>query len=50
MYVKMRPRELANVVVLSSEEKHCYAKTAFEPVMEHLAGLPSSAFYTALRS
>ncbi|KAE8963936.1 hypothetical protein PR003_g19854 [Phytophthora rubi] len=46
----MRRRERANVVVLSSEEKYCYAKAAFEPVMEHLAGLPSPAFYAALRS
>jgi hypothetical protein len=38
------------MVVLSSEEKYCYAKAAFEPVIEHLAGLPSPAFYTALRS
>ncbi|KAE9062788.1 hypothetical protein PF010_g29261 [Phytophthora fragariae] len=46
----MRRRERANVVVLSSEEKYCYAKAAFEPVMEHLAGLPRPAFYAALRS
>ncbi|KAE9058142.1 hypothetical protein PF010_g31113 [Phytophthora fragariae] len=46
----MRRRERANVVVLSSEEKYFYAKAAFEPVMEHLVGLPSLAFYAALRS
>jgi hypothetical protein len=50
MYVTMRRREHANVVMLSSEEKYCYAKAAFEPVMKHLAGLPSPAFFTAVRS
>ncbi|GMF51818.1 unnamed protein product [Phytophthora fragariaefolia] len=49
IYVKMRRRERANVVVLSSEEKYCYAKAGFEPIMEHLAGLSSPAFYTALK-
>ncbi|GMF45700.1 unnamed protein product [Phytophthora fragariaefolia] len=49
IYVKMRRRECANVVVLSSEEKYCYAKAVFEPVLEHLGGLSSPAFYTALK-
>lgn len=50
VYVKLRRREQANVVVLSSEEKYCYAKAAFEPVIEFLAGLTSPAFYPALQS
>ncbi|ETN20663.1 hypothetical protein PPTG_03621 [Phytophthora nicotianae INRA-310] len=50
VYVKMRRRERANVVVLSSEEKYCFAKAVFEPVMEHLAELSSPAFYSALKA
>ncbi|KAG2786608.1 hypothetical protein Pcac1_g3699 [Phytophthora cactorum] len=46
----MRRRERANVVVLSSEEKYCYAKAAFDPVIDYLAGLSSPAFYAALQS
>ncbi|KAE9114751.1 hypothetical protein PF010_g9598 [Phytophthora fragariae] len=50
IYVKMRRRERANVVVLSSEEKYCYAKAVFEPVMENLASLATPAFVAALKS
>ncbi|KAG6956462.1 hypothetical protein JG688_00011409 [Phytophthora aleatoria] len=50
IYVKTSRRERANVVVLSSEEKYCYAKAAFEPVINYLAGLSSPAFYVALKS
>ncbi|GMF23941.1 unnamed protein product [Phytophthora fragariaefolia] len=50
IYVKMRRQERANVVVLSSEEKYCYAKAVFEPVMEHLASLATPAFVAALKS
>ncbi|KAL3663457.1 hypothetical protein V7S43_011346 [Phytophthora oleae] len=49
IYVKIRRRERANVVVLSAEEKYCYAKAVFEPVMEHLSGLASPAFCSALQ-
>ncbi|KAF1788257.1 hypothetical protein GQ600_6728 [Phytophthora cactorum] len=50
IYVKTTRRERANVVVLSSEEKYCYAKAAFEPVIDYLAWLSSPAFYVALKS
>ncbi|KAG2780259.1 hypothetical protein PC129_g7696 [Phytophthora cactorum] len=50
IYVKMRRRERANVVVLSSDETYCYAKAAFDPVIDYLAGLSSPAFYAALQS
>ncbi|POM71282.1 Hypothetical protein PHPALM_12167 [Phytophthora palmivora] len=50
IYMKMRRRERANLVVLSSEEKYCYGKAVFEPVVEHLAGLSSPSFYAALKS
>ncbi|POM66707.1 LOW QUALITY PROTEIN: Hypothetical protein PHPALM_17384 [Phytophthora palmivora] len=46
----MRRREKANVVVLSSEEKYCFAKAMFEPVMAHLTGLSSPDFYASLKS
>ncbi|KAF4148136.1 hypothetical protein GN958_ATG02669 [Phytophthora infestans] len=48
IYVKMGRHERASVVMLSSEEKYCYAKAAFESVIEHLAELSSPAFYAAL--
>ncbi|GMF51091.1 unnamed protein product [Phytophthora fragariaefolia] len=50
IYVKMRSRERANIVVLSSEEKYCYTKAVFEPVMEQLSGLTTPAFLTTLNS
>ncbi|POM69325.1 Hypothetical protein PHPALM_14404 [Phytophthora palmivora] len=50
IYMKMRRRERANLVVLSSVEKYCYGKAVFEPVVEHLAGLSSPSFYAALKS
>ncbi|ETN12669.1 hypothetical protein PPTG_08749 [Phytophthora nicotianae INRA-310] len=50
IYVKLRRRERANVVVMSAEEKYCYAKAVFEPVMERLSGLSSPAFCTALQA
>ncbi|POM78913.1 Hypothetical protein PHPALM_3504 [Phytophthora palmivora] len=49
IYVKIRRRERANVVVMSAEEKYCYAKAVFEPVMEHLSELASPAFCSALQ-
>ncbi|POM71927.1 Hypothetical protein PHPALM_11447 [Phytophthora palmivora] len=49
IYVKIRRREPANVVVMSAEEKYCYAKAVFEPVMEHLSELTSPAFCSALQ-
>ncbi|POM59690.1 hypothetical protein PHPALM_31542, partial [Phytophthora palmivora] len=48
--MKIRRRERANLVVFSSEEKYCYGKAVFEPVVEHLAGLSSPSFYAALKS
>ncbi|OWZ14874.1 hypothetical protein PHMEG_00011574 [Phytophthora megakarya] len=48
IYVKIRRREHANVVVLSAEEKYCYARAVFEPVMEYLSGLSSPEFCSAL--
>ncbi|KAL3667843.1 hypothetical protein V7S43_007393 [Phytophthora oleae] len=50
VYVKIRRRERANVVVLSAEEKYCYTKAVFEPMMEHLSGLSSPAFFSALQT
>ncbi|KAL3667372.1 hypothetical protein V7S43_007598 [Phytophthora oleae] len=50
IYVKIRRRDRANVVVLSAEEKYCYAKAVFEPVMEHLSGLASPEFCSALQA
>ncbi|KAG1693451.1 hypothetical protein DVH05_023534 [Phytophthora capsici] len=35
---------------MSAEEKYCYAKAVFEPVMELLSGLSSPAFCTALQA
>ncbi|POM81193.1 Hypothetical protein PHPALM_875 [Phytophthora palmivora] len=49
IYMKMRRRERSNLLVLS-EEKYCYGKAVFEPVVEHLAGLSSPSFYAALKS
>ncbi|OWZ03148.1 hypothetical protein PHMEG_00025173 [Phytophthora megakarya] len=46
----MKRRKRANVVMLSSEEKYCYAKAVFELVMEYLASLSSPAFYVVLQS
>ncbi|KAG4052020.1 hypothetical protein PC123_g12786 [Phytophthora cactorum] len=46
----MRRRKRANIVVLSSEEKYCYAKPAFEPVLDHLSQLSSPEFYVVLES
>ncbi|ETI55183.1 hypothetical protein F442_02084 [Phytophthora nicotianae P10297] len=45
----MRRRERANMVVVSSEEKYCYATAVFGPVIDYLAVMSSRAFYAALQ-
>ncbi|KAG6950156.1 hypothetical protein JG688_00014289 [Phytophthora aleatoria] len=50
IFVNMRRRERANVVVLSSVETYCHAKAVFVPVMEHLPGLASPAFFNSLKT
>ncbi|KAG6942290.1 hypothetical protein JG687_00019144 [Phytophthora cactorum] len=49
-YVRLRRRERANQVVLSSAEKYSYAKAMLEPLLEHLSELPSTEFYQELKA
>ncbi|KAG1706844.1 hypothetical protein DVH05_027696 [Phytophthora capsici] len=50
VYVRLRRRERANQVVLSSGEKYSYAKAMLEPLLEHLSNLPSTDFYRELNA
>ncbi|ETK70765.1 hypothetical protein L915_21908 [Phytophthora nicotianae] len=50
VYVRLRRRERANQVVLSSAEKYSYAKSMLEPLLEHLSNLPTTDFYGELNA
>lgn len=50
VYVRLRRRERANKVVLSSGEKYSLAKAMVEPLLEHLADLSSANFYDELQA
>ncbi|KAK1947984.1 Zinc finger SWIM domain-containing protein 3 [Phytophthora citrophthora] len=45
VYVRLRRRERANQVVLSSAEKYSFTKAMVEPLSEHLSRLGSAEFY-----
>lgn len=48
VYVRLRRRESANCVVLSSPEKFTLASAVFQPLIEKLAALSSVQFYKHL--
>ncbi|KAL3656714.1 hypothetical protein V7S43_018378 [Phytophthora oleae] len=50
VYVRLRRRERANQVVLSSAEKYSFAKAMVEPLLEHLSSLGSAEFYDELQA
>ncbi|KAE9047748.1 hypothetical protein PR001_g4077 [Phytophthora rubi] len=49
-YVRLHRHERANMVVLSSAEKYCYAKAMLEPLLQHLSDLSSAEFYQELNA
>ncbi|KAF1328639.1 hypothetical protein FI667_g6596, partial [Globisporangium splendens] len=49
VFVRLRRKERANLVVLSSNEKHAFAKAVFEPLIERLSQLSSLNFYKQLK-
>jgi hypothetical protein len=48
VYVRLRRKERANLVVMSSSEKYTYAKAVFEPLLEKLSQMASIKFYKQL--